>query len=222
MFDPDEYLGKLAAECKTAFGSRLMYLGLQGSYLRCEANENSDIDVMIVLDSLSADDMVQYRGILERIGNSEKACGFICGRDELAHWSPLEINALRRTTGDLVGSLSGLLPQATRQNEIDYVKLNLGNLYHELCHRYIHAEREVNTARFRSACKALFFLIRDLRYLETGEFILKKETLKKAVTEADRRMLLMAELPDGFDFDAAFRETFDWCRDAFRRIGSLQ
>lgn len=50
-FDVDRYLEKLIGECKNAFGARLLYVGLQGSYMRGEANENSDIDVMMMHDS---------------------------------------------------------------------------------------------------------------------------------------------------------------------------
>ena len=50
-FDVDRYLKKLIGECKNAFGARLLYVGLQGSYMRGEAHENSDIDVMMMHDS---------------------------------------------------------------------------------------------------------------------------------------------------------------------------
>ena len=45
-FNIDNYMENLISRCKEAFGNRLVYVGLQGSYLRGEATENSDIDVM--------------------------------------------------------------------------------------------------------------------------------------------------------------------------------
>ncbi len=50
MFDLDKYLADLIMNCRSTFGERLLYMGLQGSWLRGEANENSDIDVMVILD----------------------------------------------------------------------------------------------------------------------------------------------------------------------------
>ena len=47
MFDLNRYLADLTLNCRSAFGERLLYMGLQGSYLRGEAHENSDIDVMV-------------------------------------------------------------------------------------------------------------------------------------------------------------------------------
>ena len=81
MIDLNEYLPQMIAECSAVFGDRLLYLGLQGSYLRGEANEHSDIDIMAIIDHFSVADMDTYRIMLERIGHTEKACGFICGRD---------------------------------------------------------------------------------------------------------------------------------------------
>ena len=221
MFDLDGYLNDLISNCRTAFGDRLLYVGLQGSYLRGEAHESSDIDVMVILDRFSVQDTEQYREILKTIGFYERSCGFICGRDELLRWNPLEVCQLRHTTKDLLGVLTDYLPSATRENEVNYVKLSLGNLYHELCHRYIHRDRERNIAAFRGTCKAVFFLMQNLHYLESGRFILTKKELKEAVSEEDQRVLELAELPDGFDFDQAFSALFAWCQSVFVRLDKL-
>lgn len=45
-------------------------------------------------------------------------------------------------------------------------------------------------------------------------------TLKEAVSEEDRRVLELGELPDGCDFDCAFAALFAWCQAAFTRIES--
>ena len=65
MIDAEAYLRTLIAALKKEYGARLIYVGLQGSYLRGEADENSDIDVMTVIESLTPDDLRRYRGVLE-------------------------------------------------------------------------------------------------------------------------------------------------------------
>lgn len=50
MFDLDKYLQDLILNCRSFFGKRLLYVGLQGSHMRGEALESSDIDVMVILD----------------------------------------------------------------------------------------------------------------------------------------------------------------------------
>ena len=222
MLDIDDYLQKLLSECKYAFGGRLLYVGLQGSYMRGEATDKSDIDIMIVLDDFSIADMDVYREILKKIRHYEKSCGFICGKYEITRWNPLEVCQLLHTTKDVFGKLKDFLPSATREDEINYIKLSLGNLYHELCHRYIHADREKNIAAFRGICKCAFFLIQNLHYLESGSFAVAKRDLMEQVSEQDRSVLEMAELPDYYDFETAFRLLFDWCQNTFIRTERLQ
>ena len=218
MIDPKTYTQKLIRACQTVFGERLLYVGLQGSYLRGEATEDSDIDIMTVLDGFTVEDMDAYRAILTEIGDADKACGFICGKDEIMHWNPLEVCQLRHTTKDLYGVLSDLLPDATREDEVRYVQICLGNLYHELCHRYIYADRAKNRSAFRRTCKSLLFLVQNLHYLESGVFALTGCELAKSVSAEDRAMLLMSALPDDFDFDSSFRTVFQWCQNAFMRL----
>ena len=221
MIDLQAYLTNLISECRSVFGSRLLYIGLQGSYLRGEATESSDIDIMVLIDRLTVSDMDVYREMLRRIGHFEQSCGFLCGKDEISRWSHLEVCQLQHTTKDLYGTLIDYLPNATREDEINYVKYSLGNLYHELCHRYIHADREKNVQQFRMTCKYLFFLIQNLYFLESGMFVQTKRALKEQVSAEDREMLCMTELPDDFDFDHAFSSVFRWCQNAFLRIDRL-
>lgn len=222
MFQLQSYLDRLIPECKTAFGDRLLYVGLQGSYLRGEAHADSDIDIMLVLDRMTVDDMKTYQGILKRIGRYEKSCGFICGGEQLKRWNPLEVCQLMHTTKDLFGCLTDYLPNATRADEINYVKYSLGNLYHELCHRYIHADRDKNRKKFRDSCKSIFFLLQNLHYLESGVFAVTKRELRSIASEKDRIVLSVTELPEDYDFDRMFRLVFDWIQNAFVRVDRIE
>ena len=83
MVDLQAYLQALITALRRVYGERLVYVGLQGSYLRGEAGEDSDVDVMTVIEALSPSDLRRYRALLETLGIHNKACGFLCGRDEL-------------------------------------------------------------------------------------------------------------------------------------------
>ena len=91
MIDCKKYLAYLTEQLGQKFSDRLLYIGLQGSYLRGEADEDSDFDVMLVLDELTPADLDAYREILQNSGHYEKSCGFVCGREDLANWNPLEL-----------------------------------------------------------------------------------------------------------------------------------
>lgn len=221
MINIDNYIECFLKVAKDVYGERLVYVGLQGSYLRGEAHENSDIDIMVLIDGFSVSDMDQYREILNRIGHVEKSCGFICGKDDMMNWNPLESIQLQYTTKDLYGTLTDFLPAATREDEINYVKLSIGNLFHEICHRYIHGGREKSALKLRGTCKGLFFIIQNLYYLESGDFVGTKKALKERVSDEDRAMLELAELPDDYDFDAAYDSLFKWCQKTLIRLENI-
>ena len=129
MFGLEKYLNDLLTSLNNKFEKRLLYVGLQGSYLRNEANVNSDIDIMVIIDEMTIHDLDDYKKILISIGYFEKSCGFICGKSEMANWNPLEVCQLLYTTKDLYGKLADLVPTYTVEDEKNFIKLSLGNLF---------------------------------------------------------------------------------------------
>ena len=221
MLRIDEYINELIISLKNVLGERLMYIGLQGSYLRNEETENSDIDIMAVIDNLSVEDLKTYQKALVSAGNFDKSCGFICGKDDLEHWNPMEICHLLNTTKDYYGELKNLVPAYTIEDERNYVKLSLNNFYHEICHRYIHADREYNVLKLPITCKSVFFIMQHLYYLSSGNFIPKKRELLECVQDEDKTVLeLSISLQNNIDcdFDKAFSILFNWCQNALSRI----
>ena len=221
MFRIDEYIDELTDTLKDAFGERLVYIGLQGSYLRNEATINSDIDIMAVIDNISVEDLKTYQKALVSIGNFDKSCGFICGKTDLEHWNPLEIFHLLNTTKDYYGELKNLVPAYTMEDERNYVKFSLNNLYHEICHRYVHSDREYNISRLPMTCKSVFFIMQHLYYLSSGNFIPTKRELLECVQGEDRTVLELSislQNKNGYDFDRAFSVLFHWCQNALLSI----
>ena len=215
MFHPDTYIAALTEKLRAAFGDRLVYIGLQGSYLRGEATESSDIDVMVVLRHMTPADLDVYRRVIEALPDAEKSCGFICGQDEMKHWNPLEICHLLHTTRDCFGQLKPLVPAFTAEDVRTFVKMSLGNLYHELCHRYIHQPKAHSIEALPGSCKAVFFILQNLHYLRSGCFIATKQSLLWALKGQDREVLEMSmtlQTAASYDFDAAFQLLFTWCQ----------
>ncbi len=214
MFGIDKYIKDLTAELKSAFGKRLLYVGLQGSYLRGEATEKSDIDIMAVIDGLSVGDLNTYREALISVGNFDKSCGFICGKSDLENWNPLEICHLLNSTKDCFGELKSLVPAYSEEDERNYVRLSVNNLYHELCHRFVHADREYNISRLPASSKQVFYILQHLNYLITGNFVQTKRDLLKALKGDDKKFLQMCiNMQNGdYDFDKAFETLFNWCQ----------
>ena len=220
MFIADEYMLSLYEILKAEFGERLLYMGLQGSYLRGEATEDSDIDIMVVVKDFSAEDMLSYRRAIESLEGYEKACGFICGEDEMKNWNRLEICHLLHTTKDYYGTLSQLVPAYTDSDVRSFVKMSLGNLYHEICHRYIHAPKEKSVSALPFTYKAVFFILQNLHYLETGAFVKTKNDLVNCLSGMDRQVLetaLAYGQGEDVEFDKAFELLFSWCKNTLKR-----
>ena len=70
----DSWMTLLQDRLLETFGDRVVFVGLQGSHARGEATEGSDIDTVVILDSVCPEDIVSYRGILDSMPRRELAC----------------------------------------------------------------------------------------------------------------------------------------------------
>ena len=218
LTDIKDYTERLTDELKTKFGDRLLYVGLQGSYLRSEATPESDIDIMLVLDEIHAKDLSVYRGILEELGEYDRACGFVCGRDELLNWFPEEICHVLHTTGDIYGKLNEIVPEYSKKDVADYIKMSVGNLYHMLCHRRIHSEMEKNVYKLPLAQRDIFFILQNLYYLEENNFIMKKTDVGSFVKGIDLKVWeSFSENITSENLDQHLDLLLDWCNDVLKR-----
>lgn len=222
MIDAENYILRLIEKLRHAFGERLLYVGLQGSYLRGEATDSSDLDVMVVIEKLGVSDLDAYRGVIETLEHFDKSCGFICSKTDLANWNPLEICHLLNSTKDYLGVLRELVPVYTEQDIRNFVKMSINNLYHEMCHRYIHAECGKSVERLPGTYKGVFFILQNLHYLNHGEFIPTKAELLSRLEGKNRSVLARSmELNSGIshDFAESFTLLFTWCQETLKNIG---
>lgn len=221
MIGVTSYLAELTGLLQEYYGTRLLYVGLQGSYLRGEANEQSDIDIMVVIDDLTVSDLSAYRKMIESMEHFERSCGFICSKTDLASWNPLEICHILHSTKDYYGTLSVLAPNYTDKDVRNFVKLSVNNLYHEICHRYIHGEQRKNVVALPSSYKGVFFILQNLYYLKSGKFISTKAELLKCLTGKDKMVLQRSlELTQEaiYDFYDSFELLFTWCQETLQII----
>ena len=178
MIQPDQWMNELTQKLKSRFSERLLFVGLQGSYQRGEAHEASDIDAVVILDALSIEDIAVYRALLQSMPESDKACGFIAGRQELFHWAKHELFQFEQDTHAYYGNLQLLLPPIERQDIAVSAKISACNLYHAVCHAAIHDSDPAEA--LKGMYKGAFFLLQLDYYLNHGTYIhTKKELLPK-------------------------------------------
>ena len=63
-FNIESWLQEFTKKLFDQFNRRIKFVGLQGSYRRGEADENSDVDIVIILDKLTSDDLTAYKNIV--------------------------------------------------------------------------------------------------------------------------------------------------------------
>ena len=165
--------------------------------------------------------MNSYRAIIESLGDFDKSCGFICSKKDLEHWNPLEICNLLHSTKDYFGILGMLVPAYTEQDIRNFLKFSINNLYHEICHRYIHADQERNIQALPFTYKGAFFILQNLHYLRSGEFAGTKVELLERLDGIDRVVLerLMAySRGENCDFAESYELLFRWCQETLHSL----
>lgn len=168
MIDIESYISKLICRLRQQYGARLLYVGLQGSYLRGEATVKSDIDIMVVIDSLNVSDLDAYRNIISGLEHADKSCGFICSKTDLLNWNPLEICHLINSTKDYYGALNTLIPAYTEADIRNFIKLSINNLYHEICTDIFMPDSRITSQNYRAPIKAYFLFFRAFTILKAG------------------------------------------------------
>lgn len=109
MIDITAWMKSFLQTLDETFGSRVWFVGLQGSYGRGEATEASDIDIVVILDELSAVDIQTYNTMLDVLPHREMICGFLSGKDDIMNWEPSDLFQFYYDTTPIRGSLDELL-----------------------------------------------------------------------------------------------------------------
>ena len=167
------------------FGDRIVFIGLQGSRARGEADQDSDIDAVVILDALSVGDLGTYRGILDRMPHRELACGFVSGMDEIARWDPADLFQFRMDTVPILGDLGSLLPPMDPADAGRAAHTGACAIYHACVHNYVH-ERSADV--LTSLYKQAGFVLRAKMYSETGAFLRTSSDLVGNTEGMDRRI----------------------------------
>jgi len=175
------------------FGARVVCAGVQGSRARGEAHEDSDVDAVLILDELSAQDLADYRAGLQTLPYAELACGFVSGKRELAAWEPSELISFYFDTVPLSGDLEFIRPALTREAAERAVLSGACGVYHACCHACLFG----GAAELRPLQKAVFFILRVKRFAETGDFVIRETDLMMLLDGEDRNVYSLLVQPGG-------------------------
>ena len=178
---------ELAEKLVAEFGSRVAFVGLQGSRARGEAHEGSDIDVVVLLDAVTAGDLARYRMLVESMPQSELACGFVGSVPVLAAWPRHELFQFCNDTVPIYGELSGI-PPFTRGEAMEAAQIGASGIYHAACHALVFDGEEA-VHILASLYKGAFFTLQALQFARTGEYPHTKSELAKLLDGGEARIL---------------------------------
>lgn len=218
MIDINTWTNDFLQKLNELFASRVWFVGLQGSYGRGEATETSDIDVVVILDELSAVDIQSYQEILDTLPHRELICGFLSGKNEILNWEPSDLFQFYHDTTPLKGSLDDLLPLIDQTAIERAIKIGACNIYHGCVHNMLHEKSE---EILKGLYKAASFAVQAILFKQTGNYIKHQSQLLK-VANVEERMItetfLKYKRGEAVDFNEASQVLFDWSKKRIKNL----
>ena len=195
-----------------AFANRVWFVGLQGSYGRGEATKTSDIDIVVILDELSASDIQVYNTMLDTLPHRELICGFLSGKDELLQWEPSDLFQFYYDTTPIKGSLNELLTVIDDAAVGRAIKIGACNIYHGCVHNMLHEKSE---DILRGLYKSASFVVQAIVFRQTGKYVKhQKELLSLAAPDEQVIVNTFMNLKNGntVEFGAMSEVLLAWAK----------
>lgn len=212
MIDISNWMNSFLKALNETFGDRVWFVGLQGSYGRGEATETSDIDVVVILDELSAKDIEAYNRMLNTLSHRELICGFLSGKDELLNWEPSDLFQFYYDTKPILGNLDALLPLLDAEAVMRAIKIGACNIYHGCVHNMLYEKSE---DILRGLYKSASFVLQAIAFQQTGTYISYQKNLLPVVAPDERLIVdtfLMLKNGGAVDFERMSEVLFAWSR----------
>ena len=183
MIDISAWMDSFLQALQATFGERVWFVGLQGSYARGEATDKSDIDPVVILDTLTSADIQTYGAMLDSLHHRELVCGFLSGKTELMNWDAADLFQFYHDTNPIRGSLDELLPLLDEQAVTRAIKMGVCNIYHGCVHNMLHGKREKTLV---GLYKAASFAVQAICFLETGKYVRCQKDLLTMVSPEEK------------------------------------
>lgn len=186
MIDIESFIERVSGLLSDHFADNLLFLGLQGSYGRGEANDGSEIDLIVIFRECTPQVLQDYRAILDSLEEKDLVCGFVSSLSVLSGWDRGDRALLILDTRNVIGDLASLLPPLTEDDIRHALKESACAINHAACHNFLHA-RDMNV--LMDLFKGARFVVRLKHLLDTGIYISRFCDLFDQVGEEARRML---------------------------------
>ena len=218
MIDINIWMKKFVEKLNTTFGERVFFVGLQGSYGRGEATENSDIDVVVLLDELYSQDIATYDAMLDTLPERALVCGFLSGKGELMNWEPSDLFQFFYDTNPIVGTLDEIKSLIDKDAVERAIKSGVCNIYHGCVHNMLY---EKSDEILKDLYKSASFVVQAICFNETVEYVSKQIDLLNVVSAEERVIIeTFIGLKNGgaVDFERMSENLFNWSKGWINKI----
>ena len=212
MIDITVWMQNFLQTLNKTFENRVWFVGLQGSYGRGEATETSDIDVVVILDELSAKDIQIYNDMLDTLPHRKLICGFLSGRNEIMNWEPSDLFQFCNDTTPIKGTLEEVVAVVDESAVNRAIKIGACNIFHGCVHNMLHEKSE---DILRGLYKSASFVVQAIVFKQTGNYIKYQEELLKVVSSDEHEIVEnFMNLKNGgtVDFSLMSETLFNWSK----------
>ncbi len=212
MIDITAWMESFLRTLNETFANRVWFVGLQGSYGRGEARDTSDIDIVVILDELSAVDIQTYNKMLDTMSYRNLICGFLSGKKEIMNWEPSDLFQFCHDTTPIKGSLDEVMAVIDESAVSRAIKIGACNIYHGCVHNMLHEKSE---DILRDLYKSASFVVQAIAFKQTGNYISHQKELLQIVSPNEQVVVeTFINLKNGgtVDFNLMSETLFAWSK----------
>lgn len=185
----DRWLADFVRQLRDAFGERLVFVSLHGSWARAEPRPESDIDVTVVIDRVDPPDLAEFRSMVAGMPDARRvASGIFLSVPELKALRGFEPVHFFYGCRVLHGTVEGIVERPGRADLEEHVQViasaNMFHARHYLLYPHDHSKA---VHKLYYPFKECFYALQSWVLLHEGRFVPTKTGLAEHLPGADDR-----------------------------------
>lgn len=191
----DAWLSEFVTKLKNNYGSRLRWVGHHGSWGRGEPGPESDIDFLVLIDTIDKDDLFLFRDTVSSMSDAQPlGSGLLMSVEELQQTRRVYIMQFFYGRKELYGSVEGIVSPPCAEDFINDIRLKASDNLLAARHYLLFPHNLTKVApKLKYPFKNCFYALQSRLLLTQGKFIAtKNEILKRLDDPDDKEVVIVA------------------------------